>query len=54
MTDDIKYIIYLKSLVDHLSIIIKKIEKQKEIDDDDRDVIKATIQAFLNMEKELE
>ncbi len=49
----IEYIKYLKTLTKHLQAVVKKIEQKKDIDDDDREVIKATIQAFLKTEKEL-
>lgn len=50
---DVQYLLYLKLLIKNLKVIKTKMEKKKDLDDDDREVIKATIEAFLKMDREI-
>jgi hypothetical protein len=53
MNREIEFIIYLKKHVANLNRIVKKIDNYRDLTDEDRNTIKATIEAFLRMERNL-
>lgn len=53
MLQRVKYIDYLRKFSKRLNSILENIEKNKnEISDEDRDVIEATLDAYLKIERE--
>lgn len=53
MNRDTEFIIYLKQYVDHLNRIVRKLDKNQDLDDTDRDRLKFIIENFLKAYKEL-
>lgn len=52
MPEYIKFIDYLTRISDNINLIIKKIDKNiGEVDDQDRETIRAIIEAFIKTEK---
>lgn len=49
----VEYLVYLKRLHKSLGTVIKKIENKTELEDGDREIIKATIASFLKMKKNM-
>lgn len=53
MSREIEYIIYLKKHVANLNRIVRKIDNYRDLTAEDRETIKATLEAFLKMERNL-
>ncbi len=53
MNRETEYIIYLKRFQAKLNRVVKKLDQKRDLEDEDKDVIKFTIEAFLKMYKEL-